>query len=202
MLKRGTPEAWVPYIFVSLLYLIAIVIVLALAAGAGYWYFQRRRQAQAAADILNDPNPIATWTYTPQEWQQAVSDEFSWASSDGGSAQIRICLAGFYVWSDSQSRVYELEKVGKVVTFAGYLGTEGSPLKLRVRWKRITRYDDRPDEVKYFKEDYRIPVPLREKDAALKVVEFFQSRLENNLNAYTAVVPDDEPISLFGKDSF
>lgn len=184
------------------LYFIAIGLLLVIVAGAAYWYFRRRQQAHAAAEILNDPNPIATWTYTPQEWQQAVSDEFSWAKSDGGSAQIRICQVGFYVWSDSQSHVYELETGGKVVTFAGYLGSEGSPLKLRVRWKRVTRYEDRPDEVKYFKEDYRIPVPLREKDAALKVVEFFQGRLENNLNAYTAVVPDDEPISLFGKDSF
>ena len=71
------------------MYLIAIVIVLALAGGAGYWYFRRRQQAQAAANILNDPNPIATWTYTPQEWQEAVADEFSWARPDGGAAQIQ-----------------------------------------------------------------------------------------------------------------
>jgi len=45
-------------------------------------------------------------------------------------------------------------------------------------------------------------VPLREKDTAQKVVDFFTARLQNNLDAYTAVVPDDEPISLFGKDSF
>ncbi len=184
------------------LYFIAIGLLLAVAGGAGYWYFRRRQKAHAVDEILNDPNPIASWTYTPQEWHQAVSDEFSWASAHGGSAQIRICQSGLYVWSDSHSRVYELESGGKVVTFAGYVGTEGSPLKLRVRWKRVTRYDDRPDEIKYFKEDYRIPVPLREKESALRVVEFFQTRLENNLNAYTAVVPDDEPISLFGKDSF
>lgn len=184
----------------ALLYLIAIGMLLVFVAG--YWYFRRRRQAQAAADILNDPNPLAGWTYTPAEWQQAVSDEFTWARSDGGSAQLRICQSGFYVWSDSQSRVYELETADKVVTFAGYPGTEGSPLKLRVRWRVIYRYEDRPDEVKYFKEDYRIPVPFRNRDDAARVAEFFTARLEKNLDAYTALVPDNEPISLFGKDSF
>ena len=186
----------------SVLYLIAIIIVLALAAGAGYWYLRRRWQAQVAASILNDPNPLAIWTYTPVEWQQAVTDEFTWGKSDGGSAQIRICQSGFYVWSDSKSRVYELETDGKVVTFAGYLGAEGSPLKLRVRWKLVTYDRHNHKETNYYKEDYRIPVPLREKDEALNVVEFFTTRLENNLDAYTDVVPDDEPISLFGKDSF
>jgi len=185
-----------------MLYFVVIVAVLALGAGLVFWYFRRRRKASAAAEILNDPNPIATWTYTPAEWQQAVADEFSWASADGGSAQIRICQSGIYVWSDSHSRIYELESGGKVVTFAGYLGNQGSPLKLRVRWKVITYDEYQNERIKYHKEDYRIPVPLREKDEAFRVVDFFQQRLEKNLDAYTAVVPEDEPISLFGKDSF
>lgn len=184
------------------MYVIGIGLLLAAAAGAGYWYFLRRRKAKVVADLLADPNPLAAWTYTPAEWQQAVSDEFWWARSDGGSAQIRICQRGFCVWSDSQSRVYELEAGGKFVTFAGYLGAEGSPLKLRVRWRRITYDRNGNEEIHYYKEDYRIPVPLREKEAALRVVDFFTTRLEKHLDAYTAVVPDDEPISLFGKDSF
>ena len=185
-----------------MLYLIVILVGLALAAGGGYLLFRRWSKSQAAAEILNDPNPLATWTYTPAEWQQAVNDEFSWAKADGNSAQIRICLSGFYIWTDSQSRVYDLESGSKVVTFAGYSGIEGSPLKLRVRWKVVTHDMDGNERTTYHKEDYRIPVPLREKDAAQRVVEFFKTRLENNLSAYTAVVPDDEPISLFGKDSF
>ena len=183
-------------------YFIAIVLLLAALVGAGYWYFRRWRKAQAAANILNDPNPLAAWTYTRAEWEQAVNDEFTWASSKGASAQIRICQRGFYVWSDSESRVYELEAGGKFVTFAGYLGFEGSPLKLRVRWREITYDQHGNKETHYYKEDYRIPVPLREKEAAAKVVDFFTARLEKHLDAYTAVVPDDEPISLFGKDSF
>lgn len=186
----------------SLLNSIAIVVVLASAVGVVYWFYRRRQQAHAAADILNDPNPIASWTYTPQEWQQAVIDEFSWASAHGDSGQIRICQSGFYVWSDSHSRVCELEAGGKFVTFAGYLGVEGSPLKLRVRWRTITRDRYGNEEIHYYKEDYRIPVPVREKAAAMKVVDFFTTRLEKHLDWYTALLPDDEPISLFGKDSF
>jgi hypothetical protein len=45
-------------------------------------------------------------------------------------------------------------------------------------------------------------VPIRNRDDAARVAAFFTARIENNLDAYTAVVPDDEPISLFGKDSF
>jgi hypothetical protein len=184
------------------MYFIAILAVLALAAGLVFWFYRRRQQTHAADEILNDPNPIASWTYTPQEWQQAVSDEFSWASAHGGSAQIRICQSGFYVWSDSHSRVYALEAGGKFVTFAGYLGVEGNPLKLRVRWRRITRDKNGNEQIHYYKEDYRIPVPVREKEAAMKVVEFFTTRLEKHLDWYTTLLPDDEPISLFGKDGF
>jgi hypothetical protein len=179
-----------------------VLLVLAAAAGVVYLYVRRRRKANAAANILDDPNPLATWTYTPTEWQQAVDDEFSWARSDGGSAQIRICLSGIYVWSDSHSHIYRLETDGRFVTFAGYLGLEGNPLKLRVRWREITRDKNDNEEIHYYKEDHRIPVPVREKEAALKVVDFFTTRLEEHMDWYTALLPDDEPISLFGKDGF
>jgi len=62
---------------------------------------------------------------------------------------------------DSQDRLIDLSNDGKVVTYASYRGADSSsPLKLRVRWRVVIRYEDRPDEVKYFKEDYRIPVPF------------------------------------------
>jgi len=181
---------------------IAIVVLLAVVGGLGFFYYRRRVRAKEIAAVLNDPNPLAVWTYTPEEWRRAVEDEFSWARGDGSSAQIRICETGIYLKTDSQSHLIELANGPKVVTFAGYRGTEGSPLKLRVRWKVVRHNRRGGEEVKYYKEDYRIPVPLREKDTAQKVVDFFTARLQNNLDAYTAVVPDDEPISLFGKDSF
>lgn len=176
-------------------------LVLVMVAATAYWYFVRWQRAQSAAEILSDPNPVAAWSYTPVEWQQLMS-EFTWADAVSDSAQVRICQRGFYIGSASQSRVYELETGDKVVTFAGYLATEGNPLKLRVRWKTVTYDENNYPQVKYHKEDYRIPVPLREKEEALKVVDFFTARLDNNLAAYSALVPDDEPISLFGKDSF
>lgn len=186
----------------SQLYLIAMGIVLAIAAGAGYLYFRRWRRGQAVSAIFNDPNPLATWTYTPAEWQQAVIDEFSWGKSDGGPAQVRICLSGIYVGSGSTGRVLELETGDKLVTYAGYLGMEGNPLKLRVRWKTVTYDENGHQQTRYYKEDHRIPVPLREKESAFRVVEFFRSWRDNNPADYTAVLPDDEPISLFGNDSF
>ena len=185
----------------DLVFTAAVILLIALG-GAGYIYYRRRVRAKEVATVLDDPNPLAVWTYTPEEWRRAVEDEFSWARRDGSSALIRICETGIYLKTDAQSRLIELASGPKVVTFAGYRGTEGSPLKLRVRWKVVRHNRRGGEEVKYYKEDYRIPVPLREKDAAQKVVDFFTARLENNLDAYTAVVPDDEPISLFGKDSF
>ena len=77
-----------------------------------------------------------------------------------------------------------------------------SPLKLRLRWKVVRQDTDGRSEVKYYKEDLRIPVPLAHYEEAKRVADFFTARIENNLEAYTALVPDDEPISLFGKDSF
>ena len=183
-------------------YSIIGLLVLAAAAAGGYLYRVRRTRKEEIADILNDPNPLAFWTYTPQEWQQAVADEFSWGRADGGEAQIRICQSGFYVEHGSQRRVFELETGPKVVTFAGYLGMEGNPLKLRVRWRVVTYDRNGNKQTKYHKQDYRIPVPLREMESAQAVVNFFTTRLELNPAAYSELVPDDEPISLFAKDSF
>ena len=137
------------------------------------------------------------------EWRRAVEEEYTWIRNRDGVGHCYISPSGIYVRNDSQDRLFDLSSGGKVVTHASYRGADGSsPLKLRVRWKVVKRYDDRPDETKYFKEDYRIPVPIRNRDDAARVAAFFTARLENNIAAYTAVVSDDEPISLFGKDSF
>lgn len=186
----------------SQLYLIAILLVLAAAAGAGYWFFLRWRQNRWLDEALSS-ELLGSWTYTPAEWRQAVADEFSWGKTDVQSAQIFIYPSLIYLKADTQRRFFALERDGRVVTFAGFSGIEGSPLKIRVRWK-VIHYDKNGvrQETKYYKDDFRIPVPAREKGEAEKVVEFLMTRLENNLAAYTDVVPDDEPISLFGKDQF
>src|SRR6185503_20779485 len=116
--------------------------------------------------------------------------------------EVYISATAIYFKSGSNERLIDLAADGKVVTYAAYRATEGSPLKIRVRWKVIRRYEDRPDEIKYFKEDYRIPVPLRNAADAPRGPAFFTARHDENLEAYTDLVPVDDPISLFGKDSF
>jgi hypothetical protein len=184
----------------SLLILLIALLVVALP-GCCYLYFRRQRR-QKISEILSDTNLLAHWTYTPAEWEKAVADEFTWAKSKGAIGDVYISPTAIYVKSDSRDRLIFLSENGKVVTNASYRGTEGSPLKFRVRWKIVRRDQHGREEVKYFKEDYRIPVPLRLKDEAQQVVDFFTARLQSNLEAYTAVVPDDEPISLFGKDTY
>lgn len=183
--------------------LIPVLILLALAA-AGAFLFARRRKRQArVAELLAGDNLLAAWTYGPDEWRRAVEDEFTWVRNKAGSGQCYISPTEIYIKNDSQDRLIDLSSDGKVVTYAAYRGADSSsPLKLRVRWRVVRRYEDRPDEVKYFKEDYRIPVPIQYRDDAARVAAFFTAQLENNLDAYTNLVPDDEPISLFGKDGF
>ena len=79
------------------LFFIFAIIFMAGMASAAYWLRLRRTRSDDISEILNDPSPLAFWTYTPQEWQQAVADEFSWGRVDGGECQIRICKSGFYV---------------------------------------------------------------------------------------------------------
>jgi hypothetical protein len=183
--------------------LILLIALLGVAfVGSVYLYIKRRERRQKISEILSDTNLLAHWSYTPDEWQKAVADEFTWARRKDTIGNVYISSNAVYVKSGSGDRLMLLSGNGKVVTNASYRGAEGSPLKFRVRWKVVTRNRHGYDEVKYFKEDYRIPVPLRLSEEARRVVDFFTARLQDNLNAYTAVVPDDEPISLFGKDTF
>ncbi|MDQ2920194.1 MAG: hypothetical protein M3R52_01060 [Acidobacteriota bacterium] len=177
--------------------LLLVVVILGF-----YLYLKRRKRRERIAAILSGTNLLGHWTYTPNEWQRAVAEEFTWAKNKGDMGHVYITPSAIYVKSDSGDRLTELCGNGKVVTHASYRGAEGSALKIRVRWKVVTRYQDRADEVKYFKEDHRIPVPLKYAGEARRVADYFTARLEANLEAYTAVVSDDEPISLFGKDSF
>lgn len=183
--------------------LIPLVVLLIVAIVGVYLYLKRRKRREKVSDVLSGANLIAHWSYTPREWQEAVAEEFDWAKNKGGIGHVYISSSAIYVKSDSGDRLIELSGNGKVVTFVSYRGAEGSLLKFRVRWKVVVEYyADLPDEVKYFKEDYRIPVPLKYEEEARRVADFFTAQLEANLDAYTYVMPDDEPISLFGKDSF
>lgn len=183
--------------------LFPLLVLLGVAVVGAILYARRRERRARVAEMLAGTNLLAAWTYAPDEWRRAVEEEYTWVKSKDGVGHCYISPTGIYVMNDSQDRLIDLNIAGKVVTHASYRGADSSsPLKLRVRWRVVKQYEDRPDEVKYFKEDYRIPVPIQNKDDAARVAAFFTAQLENNLDAYTAVVPNDEPISLFGKDSF
>jgi hypothetical protein len=187
----------------SVFFVISILVLLGIAVAGSFLYARRRERKARVAEMLSGENLLAAWTYDTDEWRRAVEEEYTWIRNKDGVGHCYISRGGIYVRNDSQDRLFDLSGDGKVVTHASYRGADGgSPLKLRVRWRVIKRYEDRPDEVKYFKEDYRIPVPVRNRNDAARVAAFFTAQLENNLAAYTALVPDDEPISLFGNDSF
>jgi len=178
-----------------------VAIVIAGLVGVGYLIYRRRGQRKAIDDILFDVNPLAEWTYSPEEWRTAV-DELSWGSANDGATRIRICRSGVFFKNPRREHLIPLNNGTRVVTFAGYLGGDNTPLKLRTRWRVVTEDQYGREEIKYHKEDFRVPVPSREKEAAENVVRYFTKWIEDNMNLYTKMVPDDEPISLFGKDSF
>ena len=178
-----------------------IALLGALAVGA-YFYIKRRAHQQRSSEIAADPNMLAHWVYSPEEWRKAIEAEFTWVKNKESTGHVYIMPTALCVKNDFQERVVELADKGKVVTNASYRGADGSPLKLRVRWRVVEQREYGRDEVRYYKEDYWIPVPPKYKEEARRVADYFTARIENNMAAYTAVVPDDEPISLFGKDSF
>lgn len=184
------------FVFLPLLALLAVGTV------AYYLYSRRRSRRQRIDRILSGANLLARWTYAPDEWRRAAEEEFTWVRNKNSVGEVCITPASIYIKNDSQDRLFDLSGDGRMVTHASYTGTDMGSLKLRVRWKVVHRDPDRSDEVKYYKEDYRVPVPLRYREQAERVVAYFTARLENNLEAYTAVVPEDEAISLFGKEPF
>lgn len=179
----------------------SVVLLVAIVVG-GYVYFRRRKRKARIALLTDGVDLLAQWAYTPAEWSKAVVEEFTWASSKDTGARVYISPTAVYVKAYNRDHLIDLAEKGKVVTHASYRGTDDSPLKLRVRWKVVTRDQDGRRQVKYYKEDYRIPVPPGAKKAAQQVAEFFTAQIEKNLDAYTELVGEDEPISLFGKDSF
>jgi hypothetical protein len=178
------------------------LVLLAVGAAEYYLYARRRSRRERIARILSGSNILARWSYAPDEWRKAADEEFTWVRNKNSGGEVCISPTTIYIKSDTQDRLIDLSGDGKIVTHASYRGLDMGPLKFRVRWKVVRRDPDRSDEVKYYKEDYRVPVPITYREDAERVVAYFTARLENNLEAYAAVVPDDEPISLFGKDPF
>ena len=44
-------------------------------------------------------------------------------------------------------------------------------------------------------------MPLKQKDEARRVADFFTAQIEDNPKAYADLAADDEPLSIFGRDS-
>ena len=181
-------------------FFLIVLAVLGVAFGL-YTYVKRRARKRRASEILADPNLLAHFVYAPDEWRRAVDDEFTWVKNKDSLGHVYITPTAFCVKNDFQERVFELSGQSKAVTNASYRGSDGSMLKLRARSRVVQYQDNRPDEVKYLKEDYCIPVPLKQKEDARRVVGFFTAQIENNPKAYADLVADDEPLSILGRDS-
>ena len=183
--------------------ILPLLVLLAVGAVGYYVYAKRRARKERIAETISSTNLLARWAYSPDDWRRAADEEFTWVKNKDSPGQVYISPTTIYIKNDYQDRLIDLSGEGRVVTHASYLGSDMSPLKLRLRRKVVTTHlDSNRQEVKYYKEDYRLPVPLTYREEAERVVKFFTARLENDLAAYTAVVSDDEPISLFGKDPF
>lgn len=181
-------------------FLLIVLLVLAVFF-VGSNYFKRRARQRRSSEIIADPNLLAHFVYDPDEWRKAVEDEFTWVKNKESLGHVYITPTALCVKNDFQERVVELSGQSKAVTNASYRGADGSRLKLRARWRVVEYQADRPDEVKYFKEDYWIPVPLKQKEDAQRVADFFTAQVERNPKAYADLVADDEPLSIFGRDS-
>src|ERR1700730_8177709 len=117
-----------------------ILLALLVAAAVGvYLYVQRRKRGTMIAGMVSGANLLAHWTYTPAEWRRAVEEEFTWASNKDHAGEVFISPTALYVRAERRDRLIHLADKGKVVTHASYRGAEDSPLKLRVRWKVVTR---------------------------------------------------------------
>ncbi|HKQ50963.1 MAG TPA: hypothetical protein VJT74_01250 [Pyrinomonadaceae bacterium] len=187
-----------------MLYIAAAILAVLLAAIVVWRHVESRRRARMEdiAGMISGRNLLAQWPYTPEEWRQAAEDEFDWVRNRDGKGHVYVSPGAIYILGESDEHYIDLTADGRVVTHASCRPSHMSPLKLRLRWKVVRRDDEGRSEVKYYKEDLRIPVPLAYHAEAQRVADFFTAQIENNLEAYTALVPDDEPISLFGKDSF
>jgi hypothetical protein len=162
----------------------------------------RRARTEEIAGMVAGRDLLAQWPYTPEEWRQAARDEFDWVRNKEGRGHVYVSPGAVYIRGESDERYVDLTADGRVVTHASCRPSHMSPLKLRLRWKVVRHDTEGRGEVKYHKEDLRIPVPLAYYEEAKRAADFFTARIENNPEAYAALVGDDEPISLFGKDSF
>ena len=186
-------------LYIASAILIALIVVLIVGRRI---HSRRSARLEDIAEMISGRNLLAQWPYAPKEWRQAAEDEFDWVKNKEGGGHVYVSPTAVYILGEADEHYIDLTADGRVVTHASCRASHMSPLKLRLRWKVVHKYEEGNTEVKYYKEDLRIPVPLAHHEQAKRAADYFTAQIENNLEAYTALVPDDEPISLFGKDSF
>jgi hypothetical protein len=187
----------------TIVHLVFLGLLFAFALGVlGLIYLVKRWQRnRKVSEIVACPNPLARWQYAPDEWPRAVAEEFTWVKHKDKPAQVFITPAGIYITNGLDGQLIHLRGSGKFVTHASYRGTDVSPLKLRVRWKVVTRYRN-AEHVEYHTEDYRIPVPRGRNEDAIRIVQFFTTQAEQNPDLVNSVTSPDSPLSIFGKEPF
>jgi hypothetical protein len=166
-----------------------------------FWLIRRDpwRKRKISA-ILAGKNTLANWKYTPEEWQEytgmAFFDRIKRQDIPG---EAYITPTAIYVTNGYDQFFRDLEESGKVVTRCSFDGKSPAVLHIRVRWavKNVKNEND----VKYFKDDIRIPVPNSAAEQANRVVQYFTAQAEGQGSAIQAVTPDDA-VSLFGGDKF
>jgi hypothetical protein len=182
-----------PVLFFGAVVLVVILVVI----------FKRRKRDKKIASILAGENVLARWPYAPDEWQKAAGEEFDWVKHRELPGQAFFTPTALYITNGSEQFFRDLSELGKKVTHCSYRGTPGAVLKMRVRWKvRTSSATDYSDKTHYYKEDYRVPVPHGHEEQARRVVEHFAAQIEADAAAIQDVMPEDSPISLFGKDEF
>jgi hypothetical protein len=190
-----TTTTIVHLVFLALLFAFALAVL-------GLIYLVKRWQRnRKVSEIVSCPNPLARWQYAADEWPRAVDEEFNWVKHKDKPAQVFITPAGIYITNGPDGQLMSLRGGGKFVTHASYRGTDISPLKLRVRWKVVTRYRN-AEHVEYYTDDYRIPVPRGREEEANRIVQFFTAQAEQNPDLVNSVTSPDSPISIFGKEPF
>ena len=167
------------------------------------WAFWSRRKTIAA--ILSGKDVLTKWKYSPDEWQIAVRDEFSWVKDETQAGQVYITPSHILITNGKDKLLSELASRTKVVTLASYL--QSSPLGLlrfRTRWKTVVKrksgFMTVDEDEEYGKQDHRIPVPPEYETEARRLSDYFQALIDMNVAAVQNVLPRSK--SLLGRDAF
>jgi hypothetical protein len=93
----------------SLLMLLLVLLIVALVGGATSLSSCVSGERKIS-EILSGIDLLAHWTYTPDEWEKAVAEEFTWARKDT-IGDVYISPNAIYVKSGSGDRLFALTEM-------------------------------------------------------------------------------------------